>query len=310
MSTRTWSDFLTPVRESSPGVYVGLGIGIEDGPAGRTFFHSGNNGRRFTSYMAGNLATGLGLVYLASAYDGITLAEALAAPVLGDEQPAQHRAGWDRYDDPRRLASKSVQRAAVERGGDAAREQFRAIRANPATRLSLDGTLELGRILVGRGLIPLAIEVLETAVADAPDSARSHLVLGRALESAGDLQSAIGSYRRSLTLEPHNADALRQLQWAEQRLAARARRVAVPLRTLESYTGQYQERQITLRGGRLYYKRGANPETPLVAMAEDLFELEADPMFRVWFVGDGVRPATKLVGMYNDGSTDESVRSR
>jgi hypothetical protein len=130
------------------------------------------------------------------------------------------------------------------------------------------------------------------------------------LESAGDLQSAIESYRRARTLEAETGDAQRQTQWAEDRLAARAQAVAVPQRTLESYAGQYQERAITMRYGRLYYKGGANPESPLTPMAEDLFEVEADPTFRIRFVGDGVGPAAKLIGLYSDGSIEESVRSR
>jgi CubicO group peptidase (beta-lactamase class C family) len=47
LSPTMWRAFLTPVRETSPGISVGLGIRVEDGPAGRTFYHSGNNGRRF-----------------------------------------------------------------------------------------------------------------------------------------------------------------------------------------------------------------------------------------------------------------------
>lgn len=310
LSPKAWSEYLTPVRETSPGVSIGLGIRVEDGPAGRRFYHSGNNGRRFTSYMTGDFATGLGLVYFASAYNGTSLVDALASPVLGDEHQPRHRADYERYDDPRLLALRSVQRAAVDSGADAARERFRAVRTGPDARLSLDDMLELGAFLAGRGLAPLSLEVLETAVADAPDSARAHLELGRALESAGNLEPAIESYRRASTLEPGNDDAQRQIEWAEARVAARAQPSAVPLRTLESYAGQYQERRVTMRDGRLYYKHGEDPESPLTGMAADLFEVEAEPTLRIRFVGDGERPAAKLVGIYSDGTTDESVRSR
>ena len=310
LSPAMWKAFLTPVRESSPGLHVGLGIRVEDGPAGRTFYHSGNNGRRFTSYMTGDLGRGLGLVYFTNTSDGTALVEPLTSRVLGDEHPARNRATFDRYDDPRRLALKSVQRAAAESGAEAARERLHVIRASPATRPALDGTLELGAFLAGRGLAPLSIEVLESVVADAPDSAEAHLALGRALESGGDLQSAIESYRRALALEADTSDAQRQIQWTEERLAAGARNVAVPRQTLESYAGQYQDWGITLRDGRLYYKGGANPESPLTPMAQDLFEVAADPTIRIRFVGDGVRPAARLVGVYSDGSADELVRSR
>jgi CubicO group peptidase (beta-lactamase class C family) len=309
LSPTMWKAFLTPVRESSEGLSVGLGIRVEDGPAGRTFYHSGNNGRRFTSYMTGDIAKGIGLVYFTSAYNGTSLVEALVSPVLGDEHPARNRASFDRYDDPRLVAVQSVRRAAVEHGADAARERLRAIRADPATRLSLDDTIELGAFLAGRGLAPLALEVLGRAVADAPDSASGHLALGRALESAGDLQRAIASYRRAQTLEADSGDAQRHIQWTEDRLAARAHPVAVTRRILESYAGQYRERAIALRDGRLYYAGGASPESPLTPMAADLFEVEADPTVRIRFAGNGVSPAAKLIAIYSDGTFDEWARS-
>jgi len=309
LSRAMWQEFLTPVRESSSGRYIGLGIRVEGRPAGRTFYHSGNNGRRFTSYMTGDIEKGVGLVYFASTYDGTALVQALTSPVLGENPSVRHRADFDRYDDPRLLAVKSVQRAAVESGADAARERLRAIGANPATRPSFDATLELGAFFAGRGLARLSIEVVQRAVADAPDSASAHLALGSGSESAGDLQSAIKSYRRARTLEGGGGDAERQIQWAEERIAARAQPVAVPRRTLESYAGQYQERAITMRNGRLYYKGDISPESPLIAMAVDLFEVEADPTLRIRFAGDGVGAAAKLIAISRDGTTEESVRS-
>ena len=82
----------------------------------------------------------------------------------------------------------------------------------------------------------------------------------------------------------------------------------VPDRALASYAGDYRERTVMLRGGRLHYGGGADPESPLVPMGPDLFELERDPAVRVRFIGDGVRPAAELVAIYRDGSVDRWSR--
>ena len=116
------------MRETSPGISIGLGIRVEDGPAGRIFYHSGNNGRRFTCYMTGDIARGLGLVYFTNAYNGTSLVAALPRRSSASDHPARHRADYDRYDDPRLVALQSVQRAAVEGGADAARARLRADR--------------------------------------------------------------------------------------------------------------------------------------------------------------------------------------
>jgi CubicO group peptidase (beta-lactamase class C family) len=310
LSPRMCRAFLTPVRQTSPGISVGLGIRVEDGPSGRTFYHSGNNGRRFTSYMTGDIAKKLGFVYFASAYNGTSLVAALAAPILGDDHPARHRADYDRYDDPRLVALRSVQRTAVDSGAGAARARLLVIGANPETRPSFDERLQLGAFFAGRGLAPLSVEVLERAVADSPDSASAHLALGRALESAGEIQSALQSYRHAQALEGDSGDARQQIQWAEDRLAARAHPVMIPQRTLESYAGKYQERTITLHDGRLHYQRGQSPESVLIPMADDLFELETDPTLRVRFAAAGAGTARRLIEISTDGTIDESVKAR
>ena len=53
-----------------------------------------------------------------------------------------------------------------------------------------------------------------------------------------------------------------------------------------------------------------SPESPLTPIAEDLFEVDADPTLRIRFVGDGAGPAAKIIGIYSDGTMDEWPRSR
>jgi len=306
LSPKMWNAYLTPVRETSPGIHMALGVRVEERPGGRTFYHSGNNGRRFTSYMTGDIAQGLGLVYFTNGPNGTSLVEALTSRVLGTENPARNRAEYDRYDDPHLLAMQSVERAAVERGADAAREQLRTISASPATRPTLDDLLHFGAFFSGRGLAPLAIEVLQQAVADSPTSADAQLALGRAWESAGDLQAAIASYRRAQALNADHDEVQRQIQWAEERVAARARPVIVPEQNLQRYAGQYQQQVVSVKNGRLIYTGVTTPESRLTPITDDLFEVDADPTLRVRFVDDGA----KLIGVYRDGTMDEWPRSR
>jgi CubicO group peptidase (beta-lactamase class C family) len=310
LSPAMWKQFLTPVRETDPGIHIGLGVRLEDGPAGPRFFHSGSNGRRFTCYMAGDLGSGLGLVFFTGAYDGTTLVRPLASRVLGGDGAPRHWAWYDRHDDPRRLALRSIQRAAVDDGPAAARDRLREVQSSQATRLGFDQRLTLGAFLAGRGLGPLSLEVLRGVVADAPDSAAAHLALGEALESAGDLAAAIESYRRAATLDRDGEEARRHIRWAEERQAARARRVTLPAAVLASYAGDYRERRVTLREGRLHYGGGADPESPLVPMGAGLFEVEMDPAVRLHFVADEAEYVEELVAIYRDGTVDHWTRAR
>jgi CubicO group peptidase (beta-lactamase class C family) len=309
LSPEIWRTFLTPVRETSPGISMALGVRVEDGPGGRSFYHSGNNGRRFTCYMTGDLASRDGFVYFTNAPNGTSLVAALASRVFPRQPPPIHHASFDRYDDPRILAIQSVKQAAVKGGDGAARRRLRTISAKAATRPDLDETMELGEFFAGRGLGPLAIEVLQRAVAAAPESASANLALGRAFESSGDLDLAMASYRQARTLEGDGGEAERHMRWAEQRRAARRDSVMVTDEKLERLAGRYQDRTITVRDGRLRYEGGPTPASWLRPISDSLFELETDPGTRLRFVGGESDAPAKLVGIYRDGTIDEWPRS-
>jgi CubicO group peptidase (beta-lactamase class C family) len=306
LSRELWEAFLAPEREGNPGTYFGLGIGVAEGPTAPVFFHGGNNDARFTSFMFGDIETGHGFVYLTNSNEGTTLVEAMIERVMG-EAPGL---GDVRHDDPRQIASLSVQRAAVESGAEAATEEFRKTRADENSRLSPDGAIGLAEILAHLGFAPLAIEVLATATGDFPDSARLHRARGDALQTAGDHREAVESYRHALALEPEDEDVRRRIRWTEDRLAAQTDPVQVSPSTLESYAGQYDARRVSLREGRLYYQRDDNPEHQLIPLSQDLFALSGSQTFRLRFVGNGEGPAAKIIGIYSDGRTDESVRSK
>ena len=94
----------------------------------------------------------------------------------------------------------------------------------------------------------------------------------------------------------------------EQRLAARARPVAVDPRTLARYPGRYAERLVSLQDGRLFYSGGAYPASPLTPMTERLFEVAAEPTARVRFDEAGSGRAARIVVLYSDGTADQAMR--
>ena len=65
-----------------------------------------------------------------------------------------------------------------------------------------------------------------------------------------------------------------------------------------------------LRQGRLYYKREGRKEYELLPLAQDKFALKGYGVFRLRFVLDKDGNATKVVGLYLGGETDESLRDK
>lgn len=78
------------------------------------------------------------------------------------------------------------------------------------------------------------------------------------------------------------------LRWQAEAAAAKAEPRTAP-RSLAAYAGRYGVRTITQGDDRLVYRRDGGVETPLIALGDDLFALEADPETRIAFVASGDR---------------------
>ncbi len=75
----------------------------------------------------------------------------------------------------------------------------------------------LGYRLLGLQRVKDAIEIFRPNVAAYPRSANAHDSLGEAYMTDGDREQAARSYRRSLELNPDNANAVEMLRKLEQR---------------------------------------------------------------------------------------------
>jgi hypothetical protein len=77
--------------------------------------------------------------------------------------------------------------------------------------------------------------------------------------------------------------------------------------------GDYSPRHIIFREGRLYYFREGgiySEPRPLVAMSRDTFVLEGASGFRFKIEFDDKGDPLKLVGLYEDGRRDETLRTK
>ena len=94
--------------------------------------------------------------------------------------------------------------------------------------------------------------------------------------------------------------------WAAALHAARVTPVVAP-RPLTAYAGRFGERSVRVEDGKLVYQRDGGRATSLVAVAPDLFAIEADPRSRVRFTGDGA--VTGFTIERADGPTSVVPRS-
>ena len=281
----------------------GLGWGLQRGAQGKAFWHWGDSGA-FRCYVVAYPESGDAVVYFTNSYNGLSIVEDLVSLVVQDDHWAIDWLHYERYDDPGRLARKSLEQAFLT-GVAAGRQRFRTLReASPDVfRLALMGNV--GRYLTSKGRTEEAIAAVRLNVELYPDSTTVHEQLAEVFLSAHDYQGAIDSYQRSLALTP----IAKRIDWVRERMRVAQQPVTVAVETLQGYAGDYGPRHVTLRGTTLFYRRNGNPEYRLIPLAEDTFALDGLETFRVRFVTEGGRRAIKIVGLDLDGSSDETRRT-
>jgi tetratricopeptide (TPR) repeat protein len=292
---------------ADPYIFWGLGWGIQEGRAGRAFWHWGDNGA-WRSYVVAFPERETGVVYFTNSYNGLSVARAIAASVVDDEHWAVDWLGYEQYDDPGRLIRRTIAAAFVE-GIDAGVREARGRYALDPDVFDLRMMRNVGQYLSGRGANDAAVAALELNVTFFPDSAASHEQLGEVLHQAGRYAAAIESYKESLAIDPYNPSVAKRVDWIGSRLAVERDPVTVSREQLERYAGVYGPRHVKLGDRGLVYQREGNREYDLISLGEDLFALDGLETFRMLFVGEAQGKAERIVGLYFDGSADESVRS-
>ena len=99
------------------------------------------------------------------------------------------------------------------------------------------------------------------------------------------------------------------LEWALQGLDFRANPTKLEAKDLRAYLGSYGPRKITEESGALFYQRETQPRRRLIPGGKDFFLVDGVDYFRVQFLRDERGRVEKLVGIYDNGRTDENPRS-
>lgn len=302
-----------PQIDTEGKLYWGLGWGLQTGPAGPTLWQWGHNDG-FRALLLAWPDRGDGIVYFANGDGGLSIAYAivdLLAEAAGWPAADHWALAWldyERYDAPERLARRAIVETFVEDGLEEGLARYEALRAERTPgEAELLGT-RAGAALQGLGHLDGALALLRRNAEDHPESSRARAAVAGALLEARRYEEADAAYDQVLARDPSNEDAARARGWIEPVLAAIANPPEVPQEQLAGYAGDYGPRHVTLESGRLFYRRDDNPPTALTPIAADTFILESTGTFRIRFAEDRDGTVTKIVGLYADGTEDETSR--
>jgi CubicO group peptidase (beta-lactamase class C family) len=301
-------DAKSPV--GSGEVAWGLGWGLERSGPAKPFWiwHWGDNGG-FRAWTTASPGQRTGVVYLTNSVEGLSIAEAVSRLTVGIGQPALGRLEYERYDSPRRLARKDLERAFANLGGAAGLQRYREFQAKSPDLIDAKLSDSLVDFLSGTGKSAEAYTVVKLYADWHPRSPEAQGSLGDAALETGDYGLALTSFEKSVSLNPEGPKKKREILWAREGLAAQRNPVSSPAETLRRFAGSYGPRKITLEDSSLYYQRAGRPaKYKLLPLAADTFLVDGLGSFRVRFMSDGDGHVTKLVRLHVDGVEDESPR--
>ncbi|MCB0657875.1 MAG: S41 family peptidase [Saprospiraceae bacterium] len=106
----------------------------------------------------------------------------------------------------------------------------------------------------------------------------------------------------------HQDDPDNPYAWTRDQLNVEAHPVTLSTAEMQTYTGTFGPRVISLEDGHLYYRRDQGAKNPMVFMGEDRFMFEEIPYFRLHFIRNG-QMIVAVEGEYDDGHTDRNEKT-
>lgn len=99
------------------------------------------------------------------------------------------------------------------------------------------------------------------------------------------------------------------LQWTYEGMKSDNSPYQMSEDTMKKFVGTYGERNVYLKDGKLFYRRGAGKEMRMIPMSETKFKVDAVEYFRIEFITEANGSVVTLNGLYDDGRTEPSPKN-
>jgi tetratricopeptide (TPR) repeat protein len=161
-------------------------------------------------------------------------------------------------------------------------------------------------------MLPEALSLLEFNLKEHPQSGRALADLAEAYMRKSDLKQAkiyLEQAREAKEDKPESA----VIDWSLGYIKALENPLELEEDYLKKLAGDYEARHLQFKEGRLFYLRDGGTYSeyrPLTAVSKDTFVLEGLATFRLKIEFDEKGNPVKIVGLYADGSQDQTIRDK
>lgn len=282
-----------------------LGFGLQRDDQGTAFWQWGDYGI-FRNYVIADRERRSGVVYLTNSFNGLAVcgevvAASLGREALGNAELEYQPAGGPFYE---------LLWAAKDGGAEALADGLPSAVADHPEILTPERLSGMGSLLLDEGMTAEALVFHRFNLEQHPDSGERMADLAKSEMSAGNFDRARELFEASRSATADAVDAA-TIDWITGYLQAMEHPARLDEAALETIAGDYGPRHLRVRDGRLYYSRDTTDpaaQRPLHAISGDTFVLEGVTYFRLQVVFDEKGQPVKLLGLYEGGGGDESLR--
>ncbi len=100
-----------------------------------------------------------------------------------------------------------------------------------------------------------------------------------------------------------------RIEWIKKDLDAKLNPITLDIKTMKKYVGIYGFRKIILEKGVLFYQRENRPRHRLIPLGDEWYKLDDLDYFRIQFTTDESGNVAELIGVYDDGRRDTTIRT-
>lgn len=283
-----------------------LGFGLQTDENGTAIWQWGDYGI-FRNYIIAYPEHKIGVVYLANSFNGLSICSNLVAMSVGGRASGNEALEYIPYDSPLYTLFRDIN----ENGPDVAKQRLPGLMKEQPKHATPERIRGIGGLFEEQRMFAEAIAIYECILAENPRSGRTMFDLARTHLGAGDRARARELYRESLEA-PEDTVATATVEWAMDYIKALEEPVRLDEAYLRKLAGDYDTRHLTVKDGALFYFRdnvGSDEPRPLLALTRDTFVMEGYVFFKLKVEFDAEGNPAKLIGLYDSGSRDESVRS-
>lgn len=293
--------------DKKSGLSWSLGFGVQEDQNGKAIWQWGDYGI-FRNYVIAYPHQKMAMVYLSNSFNGLGIFNELSENIIGGQVLGVDYLGYGKYNTPMGQFCWSV----MDNGVKVIESQLPKLRAKHPKEFNSESIGWLGGEFIVVERFDEGIALFKSNLKNNPTSTNANTQLARAYLEKGNIEKAKYYYQNADELGKDNKKFDRKpIEWAMSYIKTLQKPFALESDYLKALAGTYEDRNFELINNQLYYARGSKESSrfkKLIPLSKDIFILEGTLGFRMRFEFTGDGKPGKVVGLYESGYRDESVR--